>query len=120
MFRGTKFNYAKSVQLMDYALRPKVRRIAGHALAASIFWSIIGPHRALAGGLDSATQGATTFKIWLYSFLGIVGACVLMWKGAECWADRAHWSEFGVLCGKVAVVGSVVGVLAPYLWNMFS
>jgi hypothetical protein len=45
---------------------------------------------------------------------------VLMWKGAECWADRAHWSEFVTMCGKVAVVGSVVGVLAPYLWNMFS
>lgn len=120
MFRGTRFNDMKSVQLKNYASRISLRRIAGHALVVSILCSIIGPHRAFAGGLDSATQGATTFKIWLYSFLGIVGACVLMWKGAECWADRAHWSEFGVLCGKVAVVGSVVGVLAPYLWNMFS
>lgn len=82
---------------------------------------IVAPQLAFAGGgLDSATQGATTFKIWLYSFLGVVASCVLLWKGAECWADRAHWSEFVTLGGKVAVVGAVVGVLAPYLWNMFT
>jgi hypothetical protein len=45
---------------------------------------------------------------------------VLLWKGAECWADRSHWSEFVTLGGKVAVVGAVVGVLAPYLWNLFT
>jgi hypothetical protein len=73
-----------------------------------------------AGGLDSATDGVNTFKIWLYTFLGVCASCVLMWKGAECWADRSHWSEFVTLGGKVAVVGAVVGVLAPYLWNLFA
>jgi hypothetical protein len=120
MFRGTKLKYAKSVQLIDYALRMNIQPIAGHAAAAFVLGSIIGPRLAFAGGLDQATQAATTFKIWLYSFIGIVAVCILLWKGTECMADRAHWSEFGVLSAKVAAVGSVVGVLAPYLWNMFS
>ena len=74
---------------------------------------------AHAGGLQSATSGATTFQIWLYSFLGVCAVIYLGWKGAEAWMDKAHWSEFVTAAGKVAVVGSVV-VLAPWLWNMFT
>lgn len=121
MYRNTKIKITKLVQLKGYSYRILVRRIMTCMRQRMILGIAIGPELAFAGGgLDSATQGATTFKIWLYSFLGVVAACVLMWKGAECWADRAHWSEFVTMCGKVAAVGSVVGVLAPYLWNMFS
>jgi hypothetical protein len=121
MHRNTKVKIMKSVQLKDDAYRITAQRILTRARQTVALGIAIGPELAFAGGgLDSATQGATTFKIWLYSFLGVVAACVLMWKGAECWADRAHWSEFVTMCGKVAAVGSVVGVLAPYLWNMFS
>ncbi|MGF6641605.1 hypothetical protein OKW39_008845 [Paraburkholderia sp. MM6662-R1] len=111
----------KLVQLTAYAAGMRMQVILTAVRKAVLIGVVMGSQLALAGGgLDSATQGATTFKIWLYSFLGVCAACVLMWKGAECWADRAHWSEFVTMCGKVAVVGSVVGVLAPYLWNMFS
>lgn len=121
MHRNTKLKITKSVQLKGDAYRITVQQIVTRTRQAVALGIAIGPELACAGGgLDSATQGATTFKIWLYSFLGVVAACVLMWKGAECWADRAHWSEFVTLSGKVAAVGSVVGVLAPYLWNMFS
>ncbi|MGY6258108.1 hypothetical protein ACXIVK_32065 [Paraburkholderia caledonica] len=121
MNRNTKLATMKLVRLKGYSYRISMRRIATRMRQTMAFGIAIGPELAFAGGgLDSATQGATTFKIWLYSFLGVVAACVLMWKGAECWADRAHWSEFVTMCGKVAAVGSVVGVLAPYLWNMFS
>lgn len=121
MYRNTKLATMKLVLLKGYSYRISMRRIATHMRQTMGLGIAIGPELAFAGGgLDSATEGATTFKIWLYSFLGVVAACVLMWKGAECWADRAHWSEFVTMCGKVAAVGSVVGVLAPYLWNMFS
>ncbi|MBU7442674.1 hypothetical protein KRI00_36060 [Paraburkholderia fungorum] len=121
MHPSPKLKLMKSVQLKGYSFRILMRRIAICMRQTMVLGIAIGPGLAFAGGgLDSATQGATTFKIWLYSFLGVVAACVLMWKGAECWADRAHWSEFVTMCGKVAAVGSVVGVLAPYLWNMFS
>lgn len=106
---------------MGCALRARVRRLAESARLALVLGAILGPQLAFAGGgLDSATQGATTFKIWLYTFLGVCASCVMLWKGAECWADRAHWSEFVVLGGKVAATGAVVGVLAPYLWNLFA
>jgi len=121
MYRNRKFLIMKSVQLKDYSFRILMQRIETCLFQTITLGIAIGPELAFAGGgLDSATQGAMTFKIWLYSFLGVCAACVLMWKGAECWADRAHWSEFITMCGKVAAVGSVVGVLAPYLWNMFS
>lgn len=97
-------------------------RIVGRATeAAWVTGMAVVPQLSYAGGgLDSATQGVTTFRVWLYTFLGVCASCVLLWKGAECWADRAHWSEFITLGGKVAVVGAVVGVLAPYLWNLFT
>ncbi|WP_026229904.1 hypothetical protein [Trinickia symbiotica] len=121
MYLRTRSFHVRLAKQTGYALRVRACRLAGSARIAGVLGAILGPQLAFAGGgLDSATQGATTFKIWLYTFLGVCAACVLMWKGAECWADRAHWSEFVSLAGKVAVVGSVVGVLAPYLWNMFS
>lgn len=116
MFREMKFYAFRLVQLMDDA-----KRMASAARSTLLGAALIAPELALAGGgLDSATEGANTFKIWLYSFLGVCASCVLLWKGAECWADRSHWSEFVTLGGKVAVVGAVVGVLAPYLWNLFT
>ncbi|REE06538.1 hypothetical protein B0G71_8216 [Paraburkholderia sp. BL27I4N3] len=121
MYRNAKLVTMQLVQLKGNSYRIFAQRFANRIRQTVAVGVVLGPQLAFAGGgLDSATQGATTFKIWLYSFLGVCAACVLMWKGAECWADRAHWSEFVTMCGKVAVVGSVVGVLAPYLWNMFS
>ncbi|TDG02518.1 hypothetical protein E1N52_39325 [Paraburkholderia guartelaensis] len=116
MFRKMKLYPIRLVQLKDHA-----KRMTGAARSTLLGAALIAPGLALAGGgLDSATEGANTFKIWLYSFLGVCASCVLLWKGAECWADRSHWSEFVTLGGKVAVVGAVVGVLAPYLWNLFT
>ena len=121
MYLERKSTIMQLVQLMDHAFCMRTRDFVDTVRMACLLCMIIGPQLAFAGGgLDSATQGVTTFKIWLYTFLGVCASCVLMWKGAECWADRAHWSEFVTLGGKVAVVGAVVGVLAPYLWNMFT
>jgi hypothetical protein len=116
MFRKIKFCAIKLAELKGDAAC-----IIDGAKSTLLAAALLAPQLALAGGgLDSATEGANTFKIWLYSFLGVCASCVLLWKGAECWADRSHWSEFVTLGGKVAVVGAVVGVLAPYLWNLFT
>src|ERR1700688_3326336 len=89
MRRNTKLTFMKLVQLKGYAYCMPVQRITTCVRQTIALGIAIGPELAFAGGgLDSATQGATTFKIWLYSFLGVVAPCVLMWKVAECWADR--------------------------------
>lgn len=87
-------------------------------LASVVLAFLLCAQSSFAGGLDSAISGATTFKIWLYSFLGVCAVIYLLWKGAEAWMDKAHWSEFVTACGKVAVVGAV-SILTPWLWNMF-
>ncbi|WP_454862640.1 hypothetical protein [Paraburkholderia fungorum] len=116
MLKKGKFRIVQLVQLKEYA-----RRMQVSARFALMLGMSVGSDLAFAGGgLDSATDGANTFKTWLYAFLGVCASCVMMWKGAECWADRAHWSEFVTLGGKVAVVGACIGVLVPYLWNMFT
>jgi hypothetical protein len=116
MFRKINPRAITLVELTEYSVR-----ITSTARSALLSAALLAPGLAMAGGgLDSATEGANTFKVWLYSFLGVCASCVLLWKGAECWADRSHWSEFVTLGGKVAVVGAVVGVLAPYLWNLFT
>ena len=120
MFHGIKLKYIESVQLIKYPVYVVMCRAASHMRMAFALACIIGPQLAFASGLDSATQGASTFKTWLYTILGIIASCVMLWKGAECWADRAHWAEFVTLGGKVAVVGAVVGTLAQYLWNLFT
>lgn len=120
MFRGANVNLIKSVQLIEAIDYGRFQWCPYAGRNALILASLLGPNIAFAGGLDSATQAATTFKIWLYSFIGIVAVCILLWKATECLADRSHWSEFGVTSAKVAAAGAVVGVLAPYLWNLFA
>ncbi|WP_193727753.1 hypothetical protein [Paraburkholderia franconis] len=121
MHRNPNLRFIHLAQQRECAFCMRLCRVVGTARTACLLGAIIAPQLAFAGGgLESATQGANTFRIWLYTFLGVCASCVLLWKGAECWADRAHWSEFITLGGKVAVVGAVVGVLAPYLWNLFT
>jgi hypothetical protein len=118
MHLNLDLQFMRLAQLNDNVLSDRLCRVVS---PVCLLGAILGPQLAFAGGgLDSATQGVNTFRIWLYTFLGVCASCVLLWKGAECWADRAHWSEFVTLGGKVAVVGAVVGVLAPYLWNLFT
>ncbi len=85
----------------------------------ALLTSVLISQYAHAGGLQSATTGASTFSTWLYAFLGVCAVIYLGWKGAEAWMDRGHWSDFVTAAGKVAVVGSVV-VLTPWLWSMFT
>ncbi len=85
----------------------------------AVLTSVLMTQFAYAGGLQSATTGASTFQTWLYAFLGVCAVIYLGWKGGEAWMDRGHWSDFVMACGKVAVVGAVT-VLAPWLWAMFT
>jgi hypothetical protein len=84
----------------------------------AVLISVLTITPAFAGGLNSATAAATSFKIWFYGFVGIVAVCYLLYKGVEAWTDRAHWSDFGIAIAKVAAVGGVV-VIAPWAWNLF-
>ena len=72
MYRNSKPKTMKLVPLRGRSYRISMRRIATHVRQTMALGIAIGPELAFAGGgLDSATQGATTFKIWLYSFLGV-------------------------------------------------
>lgn len=87
--------------------------------AALIVNALLLAQSVSAGGLDKATQEATSFKTWLYGFLGIGAVIYLLYMGGSAWLDRKSWSDFGIACIGVCVVGSVL-VLAPYLWTLFS
>ncbi|WP_233890067.1 hypothetical protein [Paraburkholderia flagellata] len=90
------------------------------AIGAATVFAVACMQQAHASGLDSGTTAATTFKTFLYTFIGVVALCYLLYKGAMAFTDREHWSDFAGACLKVAVVGSVVGVLGPYLWDLFT
>lgn len=77
------------------------------------------PELALAGGLDSGTQAADQFKTWFFSFLAIVAAIYLAWQGVMLFGHKIQWIDFGEAVGKVAVVGSVIG-LATWAWSVFA
>jgi hypothetical protein len=72
---------------------------------------------AFAGGLQAGSQAASSFQIWLYSFIGILALCYLSYKAGLAFTDREHWSDFGWGCLKVTVTGASV-VIAAYLWNL--
>jgi hypothetical protein len=74
---------------------------------------------AMAGGLESGTQAAETFKTWFFGFLGAISGVYLLWKGAEVWGEKIQWIDFGQAIAKVAVVGGSIG-LAGWAWIMFS
>lgn len=81
--------------------------------------ALVISHAANAGGLESATQAAETFKTWFFGLLGVFASSYLLWKGAEVWAEKAQWIDFGYAIGKVAVVGGAIGI-AGWAWMMFA
>ncbi|MGA4289672.1 TrbC/VirB2 family protein [Ralstonia nicotianae] len=95
----------------------RVPRQHGLALAAALI-ALMLCNPAFAGGLDSGTQAANTFKIWFYGFVGALASIYLLWVGLEVWSDKARWSDFGMAIGKVAAVGAVV-VIVPWAWALF-
>ncbi|AFJ90376.1 hypothetical protein MYA_6042 (plasmid) [Burkholderia sp. KJ006] len=72
----------------------------------------------MAGGLDSGTGAVTNFKIWFYGVVGVGASIYLLYKAAECWGERASWTEFGKAVAWVAAAGGTA-VLAPWAWNLF-
>jgi hypothetical protein len=74
---------------------------------------------AMAGGLDSGTQAAETFKTWFFGLLGAFSGTYLLVKGAQVWGEKIQWIDFGHAVGKVAVVGGSIG-LAGWAWIMFA
>lgn len=99
--------FIKKKQLSNLA-----RAMFGTALVA------VAADPAFAGGLSSGTSAASNFYTWMYTILGIIAGCYLLYKGLMAWTDREHWSDFGAGCLKVAAVGAV-SVLAPWLWGVF-
>lgn len=74
---------------------------------------------ALAGGLDSANSYASTFKVWLYGFIGITSVIYLLFKGMQVKMQKATWGDFGQAAVWVAVLGGIPA-LATYMWSVFA
>ncbi|KGV73774.1 MULTISPECIES: hypothetical protein [Burkholderia] len=74
---------------------------------------------AHAGGLQAATDAATTVKTWLYGFMGVLAFVYVGWKIMEAWTDRGHWMDVGKALGWVAAGGALL-VVVPWAWNMFT
>ena len=98
-------------------LKKKPSTLALALLGATI--TVLAANPAYAGGLSSGSTAASTFYTWMYSLLGILAGCYLLYKGMMAWTDKEHWSDFGAGVGKVAVVGAVT-VLAPRAWSLFT
>jgi hypothetical protein len=109
-------SFRKLIQPIVSSLRKPTAPIASGLLIAALL-GVCEP--AFAGGLSAATSGLSQFQIWFYSFVGVLALCYLTWKGVESFTDRAHWSDFAIAVGKVAVVGGVV-VLGSWAWGLFA
>ena len=98
--------------------KPAASRLAKALLATGLGVAAAAATPAFAGGLSAGTQAADTFYTWMYSILGILSGCYLLYKGGMAWTDREHWSDFGMGVAKVAAVGAV-SVLGPWAWSLF-
>jgi hypothetical protein len=74
---------------------------------------------AHAGGLADGTAAATTFKTWIYGFVGICAVIFLLCRIAMAWANKIQWIDLAFDIAKVAAAGSVL-VLAPWAWGIFA
>lgn len=72
-----------------------------------------------AGGLESGTAAVSTFRDWMFNFLGVVAFIYLMYKGIEAWAEKIQWIDFLTAIGKVAAVGGVL-TLTTWAWGLFA
>jgi hypothetical protein len=97
------------------------RRPSGPTLSLLAAGLMLAADLAHAGGLSSAQSSLTSFNTVFFSLLGTAAVTYLGYEGVKCWMDHGNWiRDFGGACVKVAVVGSVAGVLGPYLWNFFT
>jgi hypothetical protein len=96
-----------------------MKKIVSVLLCALCLVVFATPEMALAGGLDSGTQAATNFKVWFFSFLGVIAIVYLGWEGMQLWRHNAQWIDFGEAVAKVAAVGAVVG-LGTWAWSVFA
>lgn len=71
------------------------------------------------GGLESGTAAVSTFRDWMFNFLGVVAFIYLMYKGIEAWAEKIQWIDFLTAIGKVAAVGGVL-TLTTWAWGLFA
>ena len=74
---------------------------------------------AQAGGLAQGTAAAVDFKAWLFTFLGVVAAIYLMFKGMQAWAEKIQWFDFIMSVVKVSAVGGTTA-LTTWAWGIFA
>jgi type IV secretory pathway VirB2 component (pilin) len=104
---------------MKPVIQYRVAPLATSTTAAFLI-CLLASTTAHASGLQSGTTAVTTFQTWLYSIVGSLAVCYLLWVGVQCWSNKADWiHDFGGGIAKVGVVGAVI-VLAPWAWSIFT
>lgn len=80
---------------------------------------VMFPSLALAaGGLDTGTQATTSFKSWMYTMLGVIGAGFMIWRFIQAMADKRPWMDVFVAFIICAAAGGVI-VGYEYVWGLW-
>ena len=90
-----------------------------HSKSLTLAMLLLASGAAMAGGLDSANSFASTFKVWLYGFVGITSVIYLLIKGVQVKMQKATWGDFGQACAWVAVLGGTPAA-ATFMWSIWA
>ena len=90
------------------------------ALSAFVSLLCINPALAQAlGGLNKATDAATTIKTGMYALIGMVAIIYMIYLGAMAFTEKKSWSDFGWGVIHVSAVGGSMA-LAGWAWTLFA
>jgi hypothetical protein len=70
------------------------------------------------GGLDQATDAASDFQVWFFTFLGVVATIYMSYQVMLAMAEKQQWSDVLSALGKVVLLGGSPA-LAIWAWGVF-
>lgn len=95
--------------------KPKKYKVTINQLFALFFLYSISNMALAAGGFSEVTALATQFRAWLYTFVGVLAAVVLIWACYEGFGGHMTWSEIMKKCLWIVAGGAGIP-MAAYLW----
>jgi hypothetical protein len=71
------------------------------------------------GGLDTANTTASDIRLGIYTLVGTLSLCYLLWIGVNAYFEKKAWADFGWGVVHVAAVGGS-SALGTWAWGVFS
>lgn len=93
-------------------LKLKLNRIKFNRVMALIYFPYISNFAFAAGGFNSLTSMAESFRSWLYGFIAVLAGVTFIWAAYEGATGNMTWSEILKKCLWIIAAGGSIPLVA--------